>query len=538
MCWKVVYLVFQKAGNLFSWCRFVLKWHARLEDKLPIAVALVALDFWNQVVGARIERLLIAAGKLEDAAEDALDQDFLPPEGAERLSMEPEEECSDKAEVEMNQATADALKENRKPDGLNGKTRKEKKREKEKKKKKRRKLANGHGHETCTDQDESSTGRDPQDPSNGAKRKEKGHQCGFRIGSAKEDGLKMTRNEGENGKLVTALLDFVELTGKRSGIRMAQVLYEALKVQGLQYKRLTILDTSRVAPTTALEDSNDLPELVPVDDKDKDQRNHVPYQEVIPMSIVATSNGMEAVLDGYKATEGEFGRAVDPEEAAATSLIWEANGDLGTAIQHVPFLSIATLKLGLWLKTHGDSLRLGSVNWKAIELVATWLEEFAEVTALISSTSDVTISSVILLFAGLFEKLEKVMATLPLRTLQPVKDGLRKAHQKLVLDPRHGLATFEDPRYSFESYLVENAKDLLKTKFNKECGDLTSISTAAPSKELQNVLQSISHKAEAWRTYREKGSDSHHGHGSHPRSVLETLTQAPTPRGWSARSGR
>ncbi|KAH8923898.1 hypothetical protein BT69DRAFT_1218450, partial [Atractiella rhizophila] len=88
---------------------------------------------------------------------------------------------------------------------------------------------------------------------------------------------------------------------------------------------------------------------------------------------------------------------------------------------------------------------LSNQDWNAIELVSSWLEEFAEVTALMSSTSNVTISSVILLFLGSFEKLEEAIATLPLHTPIQVKDGLIKAHQKL--------AKYHDKTDSFPYYL-------------------------------------------------------------------------------------
>ncbi|KAH8930626.1 hypothetical protein BT69DRAFT_1188513, partial [Atractiella rhizophila] len=77
-------------------------------------------------------------------------------------------------------------------------------------------------------------------------------------------------------------------------------------------------------------------------------------------------------------------------------------------------------------------VRLSEEDWDAIKLVLSWLEEFAEVTALMSSASDVTISSVVLIFLSLFEKLEEAFASLPLRTRKKVKDGLSKAHQKLA----------------------------------------------------------------------------------------------------------
>ncbi|KAH8919723.1 hypothetical protein BT69DRAFT_474691 [Atractiella rhizophila] len=66
-----------------------------------------------------------------------------------------------------------------------------------------------------------------------------------------------------------------------------------------------------------------------------------------------------------------------------------------------------------WFSEGLNGVRLSDQDWNAIELVSSWLEEFAEVTALMSSTSDVTISSVILLFHGLFEKLEEAICHTP-----------------------------------------------------------------------------------------------------------------------------
>src|SRR5262245_50095931 len=58
------------------------------------------------IVGAALVRVLIEAGELEDPVQDAQDLDYFPPEVEERLSVEPEEECSDDGEAEMNRATA------------------------------------------------------------------------------------------------------------------------------------------------------------------------------------------------------------------------------------------------------------------------------------------------------------------------------------------------------------------------------------------------------------------------------------------------
>ncbi|KAH8913209.1 hypothetical protein BT69DRAFT_1371497, partial [Atractiella rhizophila] len=105
--------------------------------------------------------VLIDAGELEDPVQDAQDLDYFRPEVEERLSVEPEGECSDDGEAEMNRATADALREMRNGDDGKGKTRSQRKREKERDSKKKWEGVTGRAEDVFTDQEDSSTDKEP-----------------------------------------------------------------------------------------------------------------------------------------------------------------------------------------------------------------------------------------------------------------------------------------------------------------------------------------------------------------------------------------
>ncbi|KAH8929001.1 hypothetical protein BT69DRAFT_1329143 [Atractiella rhizophila] len=113
------------------------------------------------VVGAALVCVLIDAGELEDPVQDAQDLDYFRPEVEERLSVEPEGECSDDGEAEMNRATADALREMRNGDDGKGKTRSQRKREKERDSKKKWEGVTGRAEDVFTDQEDSSTDKEP-----------------------------------------------------------------------------------------------------------------------------------------------------------------------------------------------------------------------------------------------------------------------------------------------------------------------------------------------------------------------------------------
>ncbi|KAH8930515.1 hypothetical protein BT69DRAFT_1345142 [Atractiella rhizophila] len=114
---------------------FVKLWfETRKQHEAFPSLMVERLRYLNKV-GATIVTILIEVGELEEYEEDNRDLDFVPEEeeedGVGAGAMEEEEDGR-----EMNQATADAMKERRKEDGTQkGKTRAQKKKEQKKKKK-------------------------------------------------------------------------------------------------------------------------------------------------------------------------------------------------------------------------------------------------------------------------------------------------------------------------------------------------------------------------------------------------------------------
>ncbi|KAH8930664.1 hypothetical protein BT69DRAFT_1345124 [Atractiella rhizophila] len=114
---------------------FVKLWFETRKQHAAFPSLMVELLRYLNKVGATIVTILIEVGELEEYEEDMWDLDFVPEEeeedGVGAGAMEEEEDGR-----EMNQATADAMKERRKEDGTQkGKTRAQKKKEQKKKKK-------------------------------------------------------------------------------------------------------------------------------------------------------------------------------------------------------------------------------------------------------------------------------------------------------------------------------------------------------------------------------------------------------------------
>ncbi|KAH8920319.1 hypothetical protein BT69DRAFT_1336576 [Atractiella rhizophila] len=62
----------------------------------------------------------------------------------------------------------------------------------------------------------------------------------------------------------------------------------------------------------------------------------------------------------------------------------------------------------------------------------------------------------------------------------------------IVLDPNAGPATLEDPRYAFDPFWVERAKDNLKRKFDSDYGHLTPPLATPISVKVNNSKPALS----------------------------------------------
>ncbi|KAG6893011.1 hypothetical protein C0992_011601, partial [Termitomyces sp. T32_za158] len=74
---------------------------------------------------------------------------------------------------------------------------------------------------------------------------------------------------------------------------------------------------------------------------------------------------------------------------------------------------------------------LSSEDWKAIELVTTWLTAFRSATTQMSTTKQSMLSTTHAIFRGLQEKIKEALTDLPAGTSPNLVKGLTDAHQKL-----------------------------------------------------------------------------------------------------------
>ena len=76
-------------------------------------------------------------------------------------------------------------------------------------------------------------------------------------------------------------------------------------------------------------------------------------------------------------------------------------------------------------------LELSEDKWSSIQLVASWLEKFCDVTTQMSATHWPMLSHTHTIFCGLQEHLRKSLQHLPSGIDLCIRDGLVTAHQKL-----------------------------------------------------------------------------------------------------------
>ncbi|KAL6303461.1 hypothetical protein BKA93DRAFT_696523, partial [Sparassis latifolia] len=74
---------------------------------------------------------------------------------------------------------------------------------------------------------------------------------------------------------------------------------------------------------------------------------------------------------------------------------------------------------------------LDELEWGAIKLVCQWLLMFRQATEQMSSSKEVTLSSVHTIFHGLQEHLKNALRKLPPDSPPQLRDGLLRAYKKL-----------------------------------------------------------------------------------------------------------